>query len=156
MVKHLVATGIALSAMQQGLCVALYCIIQARQKDLFCCYFGNSLSIPPGWRLCLARNHLSPLLFSKEEPQKLPFLAVRHCGDTYSAAMQEKCSHLALFFLTDDSFLVNYFLHSLNPHVWSPSASSFLLWTSLSPHLTSSVTVTHYGKHAVSGGSKCR
>lgn len=82
MVKHPVATGIALSAVQQGLCVALHCIIQARQKDLFCCYFGNSLSIPPGWRLCLAWSHLSPLLFSEEE-------ALRHCGDTYSTPMQE-------------------------------------------------------------------
>lgn len=47
-VKHPVATGIALSAVQPKLCGALHCIIQARQKDLFCCYFGNSFSIPPG------------------------------------------------------------------------------------------------------------
>lgn len=48
MVKHSVATGIALSAVQQGLRVALHCIIQARPKTSPLLLFWKLSPFPRG------------------------------------------------------------------------------------------------------------
>lgn len=114
----------------------------------------ETLAISPGWPLCLARNHLSPLLFSEGRATEACVSAYEALGGgayctyagvmlTFGSSFQRYCS--------DHSFLVDYFLHALSHRVWSPSASS---WMFHSAHLTPSVTVTHDDKHAVSSGSK--
>lgn len=85
----------------------------AKAKKLSSAAIFETLAISPGWPLCLARNHMSPLLFSEGRATEACVSAHEALGGSF----QRYCS--------DHGFLADYFLHALSHRVWSPSASTF-------------------------------
>lgn len=128
------------------------------KKDLFGCYFGNSLHSPPGGLFVWPGITCHLYYFPKGEPEK-PASGY----DTLGGGGYIYCTHTGVMHTLGSFSSMVLQLSQFSSQLFSAFIESsclvtfcfaFLLWIFHSPHLTPSVTVTHYDKHAVSRGSK--